>query len=73
MEPISADMAEPMRPAIRMAIITGANSLHMERPIMPPNDRTDAALHQNRAGLQGQHAADEKGKDADHEEAAMPM
>jgi hypothetical protein len=36
MEPISAAMAEPMRPAIRMDIITGASSLHMELPTTEP-------------------------------------
>ena len=29
-------MAEPMRPAMRIAIITGASSLAMEMPTMPP-------------------------------------
>src|SRR2546422_299698 len=29
-------MAEPMRPAIRMDIITGASSLHMELPTTEP-------------------------------------
>jgi len=35
-EPISADMAEPLRPAIRMASMTGASSLHMDKPTIPP-------------------------------------
>ena len=36
MEPISAAMAEPMRPAIRIAIMTGASSLQTDRPTRPP-------------------------------------
>ncbi len=36
MEPISAAIAEPMRPAMRMAIITGASSLAMAMPTTPP-------------------------------------
>ncbi len=48
MEPISADMAEPMRPAMRMAIMTGASSLHIESPIMPP--RTELMPRSTRTG-----------------------
>ena len=33
---VMAAMAEPMRPAMRMAIITGASSLQIERPTSPP-------------------------------------
>ena len=53
MEPISAAMAEPMRPAIRMAIITGASSLAMADADHAADGAGQAALHQHRAGLQG--------------------
>jgi hypothetical protein len=36
MDPISAAMAEPMRPAISTDIITGASSLQTDKPTSPP-------------------------------------
>ena len=36
MEEISAVIDEPTLPAIRIAAITGANSVHREIPTMPP-------------------------------------
>src|SRR5260370_416678 len=35
-DPISAAMAEPIRPAIKIDIITGASSLQIEMPTTPP-------------------------------------
>jgi len=36
MEPISAAIAEPIRPAMRIDIMTGASSLQMEIPTTLP-------------------------------------
>jgi hypothetical protein len=39
MDPISADIAEPLRPAISTASSTGASSLQMDSPTMPPSTK----------------------------------
>ena len=64
-------MAEPMRPAMRMDIMTGASSLHMAMPDQPADGVGDAAFREHRAGQQRDDAADEKGKDADHQQAGV--
>ena len=51
--------------------MTGASSLQMERPTMPPSTKPKPAFDQHRAGLQGQHAADKKREDAHHQQAAV--
>ena len=49
--------------------MTGANSLHMDKPDHAAQHGTEAPLDQNRAGLQGHDARDEKRQDANHEQA----
>ena len=71
MEPISAAIAEPMRPAMRMDIITGASSLAMAMPTSPPTAPDRLRSTRTGAGLQRDDRADEKRKDAHHQQAGV--
>ena len=64
-------MAEPMRPAIRMAIITGASSLAMAMPTTPPTALDRLRSTSTGPVCRAMTAADEKRQHADHQQAGV--